>query len=263
VKAISFVGSSATARYVYGRAAQHGKRVQAFGGGKNHMIVMPDADFQVAASAAASAGFESAGERCMAVSVIVAVGDAGDPVVEHLAERGRSMPVGDGMEPDVLVGPLVTREHRDRVAGYIASAAEQGAKVVLDGRNAVPESEGFFLGPSVIDEVSPDMDCYKDEIFGPVICVVRADSYEDAIRLVNAHSYGNGAVLYTKDGATVNRFENEAQAGMIGVNVAMPAPVSWFSFGGWKGSAFGDRRIFGPEAVDFYTRLKTVTTQWS
>ena len=263
VQAVSFVGSSPAARYVYGAAAQHGKRVQAFGGGKNHMIVMPDGDLGAAAEAAARSCFESAGERCMSVTVVVAVGDAADPVVEGLVQTARSMRVGDGTEPGVGVGPLITREHRDRVASYIESAVEQGADVVLDGRDPYVDHEGFFLGPSVIDRVTTEMDCYRNELFGPVLSVVRAESFDDAIALVNGHSLGNGAYLFTNDARVVSRFQNEAQAGMVGVNVGMSIPVSWFSFGGWKDSFFGDRRIFGPDAVEFYTRAKTVSGKWA
>jgi malonate-semialdehyde dehydrogenase (acetylating)/methylmalonate-semialdehyde dehydrogenase len=262
VAAISFVGSTPIARYVYENGTRNGKRVQALGGAKNHMIVLPDADIDMAADAAVSAGYGSAGERCMAVSVVVAVGDVADPLVEAIKERLPKVKVGDGFDPTSEMGPLVTREHRDKVASYLESGPAQGATLVADGRETVPEGDGFFLGVSLLDDVTPEMDAYKDEIFGPVLSVVRAPSYAEAVKLVNENPYGNGVALFTRDGGVARQFQFEVNVGMVGINVPIPVPVSYYSFGGWKSSLFGDRHIYGPEGIDFYTRTKAVTSRW-
>jgi malonate-semialdehyde dehydrogenase (acetylating)/methylmalonate-semialdehyde dehydrogenase len=262
IAAISFVGSTPIARYVYETGTKNGKRVQALGGAKNHMIVLPDADIDMAADAAVSAAYGSAGERCMAVSVVVAVGDVADPLIDAIKQRLPNVKVGNGLEPDSEMGPLITREHRDKVAGYLDSAAEQGAKVVADGRELEVDGDGFFLGVSLIDEVTPEMDAYKDEIFGPVLSVTRVGTYDEAVGLVNDNPYGNGTAIFTRDGGVARQFQFDAQAGMVGVNVPIPVPVAYYSFGGWKASLFGDRHIYGPEGVDFYTRGKVVTSRW-
>src|SRR5690349_12132689 len=262
VAAISFVGSTPIARYVYETATKNGKRAQALGGAKNHMIVLPDADIDMAADAAVSAAYGSAGERCMAVSVVVAVGDVAEPLIGAIKERLPKVKVGPGLEPDSEMGPLITREHRDKVAGYLDTAAEQGATVVADGRELDVEGDGFFLGVSLIDEVTPEMDAYRDEIFGPVLSVTRVDTYDEAVALVNDNPYGNGTAIFTRDGGVARQFQFDAQAGMVGVNVPIPVPVAYYSFGGWKASLFGDRHIYGPEGVDFYTRGKVVTSRW-
>jgi len=262
VTAISFVGSTPVARSVYERATAAGKRCQALGGAKNHMIVLPDADIELAADAAVSAGYGSAGERCMAVSVLVAVGGIGDELVAAITERIPKVKVGGGLEPGAEMGPLVTGEHRDRVASYIERAPAEGATVVVDGRQSAPAGDGFFLGPSLIDNVEPGMDNYRDEIFGPVLAVTRVESFEQALELVNANPYGNGTALFTRDGGAARRFQRDVQAGMVGINVPIPVPVAYYSFGGWKASLFGDRHIYGPEGIDFYTRSKVVTARW-
>jgi malonate-semialdehyde dehydrogenase (acetylating)/methylmalonate-semialdehyde dehydrogenase len=262
VAAVSFVGSTPIARYVYETGTKNGKRMQALGGAKNHMIVLPDADIDMAADAAVSAAYGSAGERCMAVSVVVAVGDVADPLIGAIKERLPNVKVGPGLEPGNEMGPLITREHRDKVAGYLDTAADQGATVVADGRELEVEGDGFFLGVSLIDEVTPEMDAYRDEIFGPVLSVVRADTYDDAVALVNENPYGNGTAIFTRDGGVARQFQFDAQAGMVGVNVPIPVPVAYYSFGGWKASLFGDRHIYGPEGIDFYTRGKVVTSRW-
>jgi malonate-semialdehyde dehydrogenase (acetylating) / methylmalonate-semialdehyde dehydrogenase len=262
VAAVSFVGSTPIAKYVYETGTQNGKRVQALAGAKNHMIVLPDADVAMAADAAVSAGYGSAGERCMAVSVVVAVGEVADPLVQAISERARKITVGDGSDPASEMGPLITGVHRDKVASYLDSGAGQGAKVVLDGRQTTPEGDGFFLGVSLLDEVKPDMDCYRDEIFGPVLSVVRVDTYDEALRLVNENPWGNGTAIFTRDGGVARQFQFDAQAGMVGINVPIPVPVAWFSFGGWKASLFGDLHAYGPESVNFYTRGKVVTSRW-
>ena len=226
------------------------------------MIVLPDADIDMAADAAVSAAYGSAGERCMAVSVVVAVGDVADPLIAAIKERLPKVKVGPGLEPDSEMGPLITREHRDKVAGYLDTAAEQGATVVADGRELDIEGDGFFLGVSLIDEVTPEMDAYRDEIFGPVLSVTRVGTYDEAVRLVNDNPYGNGTAIFTRDGGVARQFQFDAQAGMVGVNVPIPVPVAYYSFGGWKASLFGDRHIYGPEGVDFYTRGKVVTSRW-
>ena len=263
IDAISFVGSTPVARSIYESAARHGKRVQALGGAKNHMVVLADADVDAAADAAVSAAYGSAGERCMAISVVVAVGAAAEPLIDAVAARVRQITVASGADPDAEMGPLITHAHRDRVASYLTSAAEQGATIVVDGRQHDRFSgPGFFLGPSLVDHVTPQMECYRDEIFGPILCVVRADSYKQAIELVNASPWGNGAAIFTRDGGAARRFQREVEAGMVGVNVPIPVPVGYFSFGGWKQSLFGDTHIYGPESINFYTRGKVVTSRW-
>jgi malonate-semialdehyde dehydrogenase (acetylating)/methylmalonate-semialdehyde dehydrogenase len=262
IAAVSFVGSTPIARYIYETGTKNGKRVQALGGAKNHMIVLPDADVDMAADAAVSAGYGSAGERCMAVSVVVAVGDVADPLVAAIKERLPKVKVGNGMEAENEMGPLVTREHRDKVASYISSGAEQGATVVADGRDTAPDGDGFFLGVSLLDNVTPDMDAYRDEIFGPVLSVVRASTYDDAVGLVNDNPYGNGVALFTRDGGAARQFQFDVNAGMVGINVPIPVPVAYYSFGGWKASLFGDAHAYGPESIHFYTRGKVVTSRW-
>ncbi len=268
VKAVSFVGSTPIARYVYETAASNGKRVQALGGAKNHMVVLPDADLDLAADSAVNAGYGSAGERCMAISVIVAVEPVADDLVARIAERTRGIRVGDGapvdggQEPDM--GPLVTKVHRDKVASYVESGEAAGAKVVVDGRDVQPAgaAEGFWLGPTLFDNVTPEMEVYREEIFGPVLSVVRVKSYDEAVELVNANDYGNGVAVFTNDGGAARRFERDVQVGMIGVNVPIPVPVAAYSFGGWKSSLFGDTHAYGPEGVHFFTRGKVVTSRW-
>jgi malonate-semialdehyde dehydrogenase (acetylating)/methylmalonate-semialdehyde dehydrogenase len=262
IQAVSFVGSTPIARYVYENGTKHGKRVQALGGAKNHMIVLPDADIDMAADAAVSAAYGSAGERCMAISQVVAVGDAADRLVKAIHDRLPNIKVGNGLEPDVEMGPLVTREHRDKVASYIDGAREQGAEVVADGRDTAPEGDGFFLGVSLLDNVTPEMDAYKDEIFGPVLGVTRVGTYNEAVRLVNENPYGNGTAIFTRDGGVARQFQFDVQAGMVGINVPIPVPVAYYSFGGWKNSLFGDTHIYGPEGINFYTRGKVVTSRW-
>jgi malonate-semialdehyde dehydrogenase (acetylating)/methylmalonate-semialdehyde dehydrogenase len=264
VEAVSFVGSTPIAKYIYSTGTAHGKRVQALGGAKNHMVVLPDADIDMAADAAVSAAYGSAGERCMAISVAVAVGDAGDRLVDAIKERLPSVKIGPGVEPESEMGPLVTREHRDRVAGYLDSAKAQGATVVEDGRELglYRESDGFFLGVSLLDHVTTDMDAYQDEIFGPVLEVMRVDTYDEALRLVNDNPYGNGTAIFTRDGGAARAFQFDAQAGMVGVNVPIPVPVGYYSFGGWKDSLFGDSHMYGPEGINFYTKGKVVTERW-
>src|SRR5579862_6807901 len=257
IAAVSFVGSTPIARYVYETATANGKRCQALGGAKNHMIVLPDADIDMAADAAVSAAYGSAGERCMAVSMLVAVGDVADPLVEAIKERIPNVKVGDGLKPDSEMGPLITREHRDKVASYLDGEGE----LVVDGRDSCPE-DGFFLGPSLIDHLTPADRAYQDEIFGPVLGITRVSTYDEAVRLVNENPYGNGTAIFTRDGGVARQFEFEAQAGMVGVNVPIPVPVAYYSFGGWKSSLFGDRHIYGPEGIDFYTRTKVVTERW-
>ena len=262
VASISFVGSTPIARYVYENGTKAGKRVQALGGAKNHMVVLPDADISMAADAAVSAGYGSAGERCMAISVVVAVGDAADPLVGAIQERLPKVKVGDGFDPSSEMGPLVTREHRDKVASYLDSGPEQGATLVADGRETAPDNGGFFLGVSLLDNVTPEMDAYRDEIFGPVLSVVRVPTYADALRLVNENQYGNGVAIFTRDGGVARQFQFDVNVGMVGINVPIPVPVAYYSFGGWKSSLFGDRHIYGPEGIDFYTRTKAVTSRW-
>ena len=264
IAAVSFVGSTPIARYIYETGTKHGKRVQALGGAKNHMVVLPDADVDMAADAAISAGYGSAGERCMAIATVVAVGDVADPLVDAIQARLGKVRVGPGSDPDAEMGPLVTGQHRDKVASYLDSAREQGATVVADGREhpLYKDSDGFFLGVSLIDQVTPAMDAYKDEIFGPVLTVVRVPTYEDALHLVNDNPYGNGTAIFTRDGGAARQFQFDANIGMVGINVPIPVPVAYYSFGGWKASLFGDLHMYGPEGVQFYTRGKVVTSRW-
>jgi malonate-semialdehyde dehydrogenase (acetylating)/methylmalonate-semialdehyde dehydrogenase len=262
IAALSFVGSTPIARYIYETGTKHGKRVQALGGAKNHMIVLPDADIDMAADAAVSAAYGSAGERCMAVSTVVTVGDVGDDFVAAVRERLPNVKVGPGTDPENEMGPLITREHRDKVASYLDSGPAQGATLVADGRESAPDGDGFFLGVSLLDNVTPEMDAYKDEIFGPVLIVTRVDTYEDAVRLVNENPYGNGTAIFTRDGGVARQFQFEAEAGMVGINVPIPVPVAYYSFGGWNASLFGDSHIYGPEGINFYTRGKVVTSRW-
>ncbi len=264
VDAVSFVGSTPVARHVYETGTRHGKRVQALGGAKNHMVVLPDADVDAAADAAVSAGYGSAGERCMAVSVVVAVGSVGDAVVDAIAARIPGVRIGPGDDPASMMGPLISAAHRDRVRSYVERAAGEGARVVVDG-SSPPDSAaggGFFLSCSLLDGVKPGMRLYDDEIFGPVLSVVRVATYGEAVSLVNANPYGNGVALFTRDGGTARRFEREVQVGMVGINVPIPVPVGWHSFGGWKASLFGGAPIYGPEGIRFYTRPKVVTSRW-
>ena len=264
VKAVSFVGSTPVARYIYETGTKNGKRVQALGGAKNHMIVLPDADIDMAADAAVSAAYGSAGERCMAISVVVAVGDSGDRIVGAIKDRLPDIKIGNGLEPESQMGPLVTAQHRDKVAGYLESAAAQGATVIQDGREhgLYREADGFFLGVSLLDHVTTVMDCYRDEIFGPVLCVVRADTYAEALQLINDNPYGNGTAIFTRDGGAARQFQFDVNAGMVGVNVPIPVPVGYYSFGGWKDSLFGDTHMYGPDGIHFYTKQKVVTARW-
>ncbi|GAA1873562.1 CoA-acylating methylmalonate-semialdehyde dehydrogenase [Pseudonocardia ailaonensis] len=263
VKSVSFVGSTPIARYVYETGTAHGKRVQALGGAKNHMVVLPDADLDLAADQAINAGFGSAGERCMAISALVAVGDIADTLVDKIASRARGLKTGDGRR-SCDMGPLVTAAARDRVSGYIDAGEAAGATLVVDGRQGTYDADGsgFFVGPTLFDNVGTDMSIYTDEIFGPVLAVVRVDSYEDAVGLVNANPYGNGTAIFTNDGGAARRFQNEVEVGMIGINVPVPVPMAYYSFGGWKNSLFGDTHAHGTEGVHFFTRGKVVTTRW-
>jgi malonate-semialdehyde dehydrogenase (acetylating)/methylmalonate-semialdehyde dehydrogenase len=264
IAAVSFVGSTPIARYIYETGTSNGKRVQALGGAKNHMVVLPDADIDMAADAAVSAGYGSAGERCMAIATVVAVGDVADPLVDAISKRLPNVKVGPGSDPTAEMGPLVTRQHRDKVAGYLDSSKAQGATVVADGREhpLYGDSEGFFLGVSLIDNVTTSMDAYRDEIFGPVLTVVRVKSYDEAVRLINENPYGNGTAIFTRDGGAARQFQFEVNAGMVGINVPIPVPVAYYSFGGWKASLFGDLHMYGPEGILFYTRAKIVTSRW-
>jgi malonate-semialdehyde dehydrogenase (acetylating)/methylmalonate-semialdehyde dehydrogenase len=261
IAAVSFVGSTPIARYVYETATSKGKRCQALGGAKNHMIVLPDADIAMAADAAVSAAYGSAGERCMAISQIVAVGDVATPLIDAIKDRIPKVKVGDGMDPSSEMGPLVTKEHRDKVASYVEGAAGEGATVLVDGREGAPE-EGFFLKPSLLDDVQPGTKAYDDEIFGPVLGITRVDTYDEAVRLINENPFGNGTAIFTRDGGAARRFQFDVQAGMVGINVPIPVPVAYYSFGGWKASLFGDRHVYGPEGIEFYTRGKVVTSRW-
>ncbi len=262
IRAVSFVGSTPIAKYVYETATRHGKRCQALGGAKNHMIVLPDADIEMAADAAVSAAYGSAGERCMAISQVVAVGDVADKLIDAIKQRIPKVKVGDGMSDDSEMGPLVTREHRDKVAGYVARTAEEGGTVVVDGRESAPEGDGFWLGVSLLDDLEPGMKAYDDEIFGPVLGVTRVATYDEAVTLVNENPYGNGTAIFTRDGGVARQFQFDVQAGMVGINVPIPVPVAYYSFGGWKASLFGDTHIYGPEGISFYTRGKVVTSRW-
>jgi malonate-semialdehyde dehydrogenase (acetylating) / methylmalonate-semialdehyde dehydrogenase len=261
IAAVSFVGSTPIARHVYERGTQHGKRVQALGGAKNHMVVLPDADLDMAADAAVSAAFGSAGERCMAISVVVAVGGVGDLLVDAIQSRMASIKVGPGDVPGNEMGPLITKEHRDRVAAHVDEAHHAGAKIVVDGSN-LAERPGFFFGVTLLDHVTTDMACYQSEIFGPVLSLVRVDTYDEAVELVHNNPYGNGTAIFTRDGGAARRFQFDIDVGMVGINVPVPVPVSYYSFGGWKASLFGDKHMYGPEGIDFYTRSKVVTSRW-
>jgi malonate-semialdehyde dehydrogenase (acetylating)/methylmalonate-semialdehyde dehydrogenase len=262
VAAVSFVGSTPIARYVHERATAAGKRVQALGGAKNHAVVLPDADLDFAADHLTAAGFGSAGQRCMAISVAVAVGDAADALVRRLEEKAREIRVGAGLDPTSEMGPVVTPEARDRITGYIGEGVEAGAVAVVDGRELEVEGDGFFVGPTLFDRVETDMSIYTDEIFGPVLVLVRVDTLDDAIRLINESSFANGTAIFTSSGGAARKFQREVEVGMIGVNVPIPVPMAYYSFGGWKDSLFGDHHIHGAEGVRFYTRAKAVTTRW-
>jgi malonate-semialdehyde dehydrogenase (acetylating) / methylmalonate-semialdehyde dehydrogenase len=264
VDAVSFVGSTPIARYVHDKASATGKRVQALGGAKNHAVVMPDADLDFAAEHLVAAGYGSAGQRCMAISAVVAVGQAGDPLVAKVAERTHAVRVGPGTDPDVQMGPVVTAAAKDRVLGYIDEGTKSGAELVVDGRGLSVEGhdDGFFVGPTLLDRVTPEMSVYTDEIFGPVLVVLRVPTLDDALELVNANPYGNGTAVFTNSGEVARRFQREVTVGMIGVNVPIPVPMAFHSFGGWKDSMFGDHHIHGPEGVRFYTRGKVVTSRW-
>jgi len=263
IKAVSFVGSTPIAKYIYETGTANGKRIQALGGAKNHMVVLPDADLDLAADSAVNAGFGSAGERCMAISALVAVGPIADDLISKIEDRMGKIVTGDGTRGTDM-GPLVTGVHRDKVKGYIDTGVAEGAKVVVDGRDVIPDSdgEGYFIGPTLFDNVTKDMTIYKEEIFGPVLSVVRADTYEEALKLINDHPYGNGTAIFTNDGGAARRFQNEVEVGMIGINVPIPVPMAYFSFGGWKASLFGDTHAHGTEVVHFFTRGKVVTSRW-
>ncbi|WP_331436516.1 CoA-acylating methylmalonate-semialdehyde dehydrogenase [Gordonia sp. w5E2] len=263
VKAVSFVGSTPIAQYVYATGTANGKRVQALGGAKNHAIILPDADLDLAADAMVNAGFGSAGERCMAISVAVAVGDIADDLVAKITERATTIVTGDGTT-NADMGPLVTKAHRDKVAGYVDAGEKAGATVVLDGRTVKADggADGFWLGPTLFDNVTPDMSIYTDEIFGPVLSVVRVDTYDEALDLINNNPYGNGTAIFTNDGGAARRFGNEVEVGMVGINVPIPVPTAYYSFGGWKASLFGDSHAHGTEGIHFFTRTKAITTRW-
>jgi len=263
IKAISFVGSTAVAKSIYETATRNGKRVQALGGAKNHMLVLPDADLAMAADAAVSAAYGAAGERCMAISVVVAVGNVAEPLIAAIRERARKITVGPGQDAASQMGPLITREHRDRVSSHLDRAVQDGATLAFDGRReSSAPAEGFFLAPALLDHVAPGMACYDQEIFGPVLSVVRVDSYPEALRLINENPYGNGTAIFTRDGGAARQFQFDVEIGMVGINVPIPVPVSYYSFGGWKSSLFGDLNMYGPEGVQFYTRSKVVTSRW-
>ncbi len=262
VKAASFVGSTPIAQYVYETGTKNGKRIQALGGAKNHMLVLPDADLDLAADAAVSAAYGSAGERCMAISIVAAVGDIADPLVDAISERMSKLTIGDGTNADSEMGPLVTKEHRDKVAGYIGTGAEEGATIVVDGRDQDFDGDGYFLGVTLMDNVTPDMTVYKDEIFGPVLGIVRCETYVEARDLIADNQWGNGAAIFTRDGGAARDFQENADAGMVGINVPIPVPVGYHSFGGWKDSLFGDTSMYGPEGVRFFTRPKALTSRW-
>jgi malonate-semialdehyde dehydrogenase (acetylating)/methylmalonate-semialdehyde dehydrogenase len=263
VKAVSFVGSTPVARYIYETATRNGKRVQALGGAKNHMLVLPDADLAMAADAAVSAAYGAAGERCMAISVVLAVGNVAEPLIEAIRERAARIKVGPGSDAANEMGPLITLEHRDRVAAHLDKAIAQGATLAIDGRlNPALRTSGFFLGPSLIDHARPGMQCYDQEIFGPVLSVVRVATYAEALKLINENPYGNGTAIFTQNGGAARQFQFDVEVGMVGINVPIPVPVSYYSFGGWKSSLFGDLHMYGPEGIQFYTRAKVVTSRW-
>ena len=261
IAAVSFVGSTPIAKYIYETGTRNGKRVQALGGAKNHMLVLPDADLDMAADAAVSAAYGSAGERCMAISVVLAADAIADQLVEKIQSRIPGIKVGPASEPDNEMGPLITGEHRDKVAGYIGGAEAEGAKVVVDGRDGAPGG-GFFLKPSLIDHAKPGMKCYDDEIFGPVLTVTRISGYAEGLELINKNQFGNGTAIFTRDGGAARQFEFDVQVGMVGVNVPIPVPVSYYSFGGWKASLFGDQHMYGPDGINFFTKTKVVTSRW-
>jgi malonate-semialdehyde dehydrogenase (acetylating)/methylmalonate-semialdehyde dehydrogenase len=261
VAAVSFVGSTPIAKYIYETGTLNGKRVQALGGAKNHMLVLPDADLDMAADAAVSAAYGSAGERCMAISVLLAVDSVADALIKKVQERIPAITVGPASDSKNEMGPLITAEHRDKVAGYLAGAAAEGATVVVDGRTNVP-TDGFFIRPSIIDGVKPGMRCYDEEIFGPVLNVVRVKSYAEGVALINDNQFGNGVALFTRDGGVAREFQFDVSVGMVGINVPIPVPVSYYSFGGWKNSLFGDHHMYGPEGINFFTRSKVVTSRW-
>jgi malonate-semialdehyde dehydrogenase (acetylating)/methylmalonate-semialdehyde dehydrogenase len=263
VASVSFVGSTPIAKYVYATGTAHDKRVQALGGAKNHAVILPDADLDLAADAMVNAGFGSAGERCMAISAAVAVGPIADDLVAKIAERTTPLKIGDGTK-DSDMGPLVTKAHRDKVASYIDAGEADGAKVVVDGRQVMPngEADGFWLGPTLLDNVTPEMSVYTDEIFGPVLAIVRVETYDDALALINSNPYGNGTAIFTNDGGAARRFQNEVQVGMVGINVPIPVPMAYYSFGGWKASLFGDSHAHGMDGVQFFTRQKAITSRW-
>ncbi|MET7799647.1 CoA-acylating methylmalonate-semialdehyde dehydrogenase [Streptomyces decoyicus] len=264
IAAVSFVGSTPIARYIHSTGTANGKRVQALGGAKNHMLVLPDADLDLAADSAINAAYGSAGERCMAISVVVAVGETADPLIGKIKERADKLRIGPGDDPASEMGPLITKVHRDKVASYVSGAAAQGADVVIDGTGYTVEGyeDGHWIGVSLLDNVTPEMDAYRDEIFGPVLAVVRVETYDEAIALMNNSPWGNGTAIFTRDGGAARRFQMEVEAGMVGVNVPIPVPVGYHSFGGWKDSLFGDHHIYGNDGVHFYTRGKVVTTRW-
>ena len=262
IAAVSFVGSTPIAKYIYETGTKNGKRVQALGGAKNHMLVLPDADLDMAADAAVSAAYGSAGERCMAISVVLAVDSVADALIAKITERIPNIKVGPASEPDNEMGPLITGEHRDKVAGYVAGAEAEGATLVVDGREGAPDNGGFFLKPSLIDHAKPGMACYDDEIFGPVLTVTRIQSYDEGLQLINDNQYGNGTAIFTRDGGVARQFEFDVQVGMVGINVPIPVPVSYYSFGGWKASLFGDQHMYGPDGINFFTRTKVVTSRW-
>jgi malonate-semialdehyde dehydrogenase (acetylating)/methylmalonate-semialdehyde dehydrogenase len=262
VSAVSFVGSTPIARYIYETGTAHGKRVQALGGAKNHALVLPDADLDVAADSIVSAAYGAAGERCMALSVTVAVGAIADPLVEAIAARLPKLVVGDGSSADSDMGPLISAEHRDRVADYIGAGEAAGATVVVDGRTGDHPTDGFFLGTTLLDHVTEDMTVYTDEIFGPVLDVVRVETYDEGLALINANQYANGTAIFTRDGGAARQFQFDVEVGMVGINVPIPVPVAYYSFGGWKASLFGDTHMYGPEGINFYTRGKVVTSRW-
>ena len=262
IAAVSFVGSTPIAKYGYSTGTSPGKRIQALGGAKNHLLVLPDADLDLAADAAVSAAYGSAGERCMAISVVVAIGDIADPLVDAIKLRMEKLVIGPGENTDSEMGPLITREHRDKVAGYIEAGESEGARLVVDGREQNFESNGFFIGVSLLDHVKTDMSVYKDEIFGPVLSVVRVDNYNQAVEMIANKPYGNGAAIFTRDGGTARQFQQDADAGMVGINVPIPVPVGYHSFGGWNNSLFGDTTMYGPEGLNFFTRTKVITSRW-
>jgi malonate-semialdehyde dehydrogenase (acetylating)/methylmalonate-semialdehyde dehydrogenase len=264
IAAISFVGSTPIARYIYETGTKNGKRVQALGGAKNHMVVLPDADIGMAADAAVSAAYGSAGERCMAISVVVAVGDVAEPLVSAIEERLPKIKVGPGSDATAEMGPLITREHRDKVASYLDSGKHQGATLRVDGRQhpLYQDGEGFFLGVSLLDNVTPEMECYRNEIFGPVLEIVRVPTYADAVQVIEDNPYANGTAIYTRDGGAARQFQFDINVGMVGINVPIPVPVAYYSFGGWKASLFGDLHMYGPEGIQFYTRAKVITSRW-